>query len=112
MKSDSYTAPQGAEDSGKRRALNGEQSAEDLTAGPDSERSMRRLLLTASLLRSNILPVCPCASSGKSTQSARIKDVHMEPRAWVVCSYTELQYVYIIWIRRQQVCARLWNDIH
>lgn len=40
-------APEGGEDLGKRGGLNGKQSREDLTAGSDSERSMRRLLLTA-----------------------------------------------------------------
>ncbi len=40
-------AQEGGEDLSKRGALKGKQSGEDLTAGSDSERTTRRLLLTA-----------------------------------------------------------------
>lgn len=47
--------PEGGEDLGNKGALNGKHSIEDLTAGSDSERTMRRLLLTAVLLRGDTL---------------------------------------------------------
>lgn len=99
-------APEGGEDLGKRGGLNGKESREDLTAGPDSERTMRRLLLTAAPLRGETLqtPLVPPVRTKRANQRTCRRSsnplLHVVKQGCRVTGCLQRR-------RRQQVCTRL-----